>query len=258
MAGTHKLTTQQSARSSGSPRIMKRANQGSDQVRTLAIDIGGSGIKVMVLDASGKPATTRSRVDTPQPATPDAVLDVIVGMAKGQGVYDRISVGFPGVVHNGVTETAPNLDPKWHGYQLADALSIKLGRPTRVVNDADMQGFGAIAGHGVELVITLGTGFGSALFVDGRLVPNVELAHHPFRKGKTYEDHLGNAALKKAGKKQWNKRLAKAVRTLELLFNYDRLYIGGGNTKHIACQLPDNVTLVPNLAGLLGGIALWR
>jgi polyphosphate glucokinase len=233
-------------------------HQRSDQVHTLAIDIGGSGIKAIVLDPSGKPATIRSRVETPHPATPDAVLDVIVALAKEQRDYDRISVGFPGVVRNGVTETAPNLDPKWHGYRLADALTKTLGRPARVVNDADMQGFGAIAGRGVELVITLGTGFGSALFVDGRLVPNLELGHHPFRKGKTYEDLLGNAALKKAGKKQWNKRLGRAVQTLELLFSYDRLYIGGGNTKHITRQLPDNVTLVPNLAGLLGGIALWR
>ncbi len=239
-------------------RSTKRAGQESDSVRTLAIDIGGSGIKAIVLDASGKPVTTRSRVDTPRPATPDAVLDAIAGLAKAQGEYDRISVGFPGVVRNGVTETAPNLDTEWQGYHLADRLSITLGRPARVANDADVQGFGAIAGHGVELVITLGTGFGSALFVDGRLVPNLELAHHPFRKGKTYEDHLGNPALKKAGKKQWNKRLVKAVLTLEMLFNYDRLYIGGGNAKYIARELSPNVTIVPNLAGLLGGIALWR
>lgn len=239
-------------------RSMKRAGQGSDSVRTLAIDIGGSGIKAIVLDASGKPVTTRSRVDTPRPATPDAVLDAIAGLAKAQGEYDRISVGFPGVVRNGMTETAPNLDSKWQGYHLADGLSITLGRPARGANDADVQGFGAIAGHGVELVITLGTGFGSALFVDGRLVPNLELAHHPFRKGNTYEDHLGNPALKQAGKKQWNKRLVKAVRTLGMLFSYDRLYIGGGNTKYITCELPANVTIVPNLAGLLGGIALWR
>ncbi len=238
--------------------IPKRPDQGSESVRTLAVDIGGSGIKTIVLDASGKPVTTRSRVDTPQPATPDAVLAAITDLAKAQGEYDRISVGFPGVVRNGVMETAPNLDPKWHGYHLADALTVSLGRPARVANDADVQGFGAIAGRGVELVITLGTGFGSALFVEGRLVPNLELAHHPFRKGKTYEDHLGNPALKKVGKKQWNKRLGKAVQTLETVFNYDRLYIGGGNTKHLARKLPPNVTIVPNLAGLLGGIALWR
>ncbi|MGH7166766.1 MAG: ROK family protein [Nitrospiraceae bacterium] len=238
--------------------VEKRSGQASDSVRTLAIDIGGSGIKAIVLDASGKPLTTRSRVETPRPATPDAVLDAIVGLAKAQGEYDRVSVGFPGVVRNGVTETAPNLDTKWQGYHLADALTITLGRPARVANDADVQGFGAIAGHGVELVITLGTGFGSALFVDGRLVPNLELAHHPFRKSKTYEDYLGNPARQKVGKKRWNKRLAKAVRTLEMLFSYDRLYIGGGNTKYITHELPPNVTIVPNLAGLLGGIALWR
>ncbi|MDE3018320.1 MAG: ROK family protein, partial [Nitrospirota bacterium] len=123
---------------------------------------------------------------------------------------------------------------------------------------ADVQGFGAIAGRGVEVVMTLGTGMGSALFVDGRLVPNLELAHHPFRKGMTYEEQLGNMALKKAGKEKWNSRLGKAIQALDALFNYDVLYIGGGNTKHIALPLPVNVKVVPNVAGLLGGIALWR
>ncbi|MEW6543659.1 MAG: ROK family protein [Nitrospirota bacterium] len=226
--------------------------------RTLSVDIGGSGVKALVLDERGKPLTTRARVKTPKPATPKAVLDVIVGLAKAKGTFDRASVGFPGVVRNGVTVTAPNLDGAWQGHKLASALSRLLRKPVRVANDADVQGFGAIAGKGVELVITLGTGMGSALFVDGRLVPNLELGHHPFRRGKTYEDQLGNAALKKVGPAKWNKRLARAIKTLGRVFNYDRLYIGGGNTKHITIPLPADVTIVPNEAGLYGGIALWK
>jgi polyphosphate glucokinase len=96
------------------------------------------------------------------------------------------------------------------------------------------------------------------LFVDGTLFPNLEMGHHPFRRGKTYDQSVNNAALKKAGKAKWNKRVAKAIRTLEHLFNYDRLYLGGGNTKHLTIALPANVKIVPNEAGLLGGIALWR
>jgi polyphosphate glucokinase len=226
--------------------------------RTLSVDIGGSGVKALVLDGKGKPLTTRARVKTPKPATPKAVLDVIVGLAKAKGTFDRASVGFPGVVRNGVTVTAPNLDEAWQGHKLASALSRLLRKPVRVANDADVQGFGAIAGKGVELVITLGTGMGSALFVDGRLVPNLELGHHPFRRGKTYEDQLGNAALKKVGPAKWNKRLARAIKTLDQVFNYDRLYIGGGNAKHITIPLSANVTIVPNEAGLYGGIALWK
>ncbi len=229
-----------------------------DSHRTLAIDIGGSGIKAIVLAHTGKPVTVRTRIDTPHPATPTAVLKAIATLVKGHGNFGRVSVGFPGVVRNGVTETAPNLSQDWESFPLAKSLSARLGKPVRVANDADVQGFGAIAGHGVELVATLGTGFGSALFVDGRLVPNLEIAHHPYRGGKTYEEALGNPALKKIGKKRWNRRLAKAVKTLDHLFNYDHLYIGGGNSKHVRVKLPRNATIVPNVAGLLGGIALWR
>jgi len=115
-----------------------------------------------------------------------------------------------------------------------------------------------IAGHGVELVVTLGTGFGSGLFVDGKLVPNLEIGHHPLQKGKTYEDLLGDAALKKVGKKKWNRRLVRAIQTLDPTFNYDRLYVGGGNAARITVKLPPNVKIVSNVAGLLGGLALWR
>lgn len=226
--------------------------------RTLAIDIGGSGVKTMVLDDQGVPLTERARAPTPRPATPTAVLKVIATLIDSQGRFDRVSVGFPGVVRNGVIETAPNLHKAWRGFDLGASLAKTLARPARIVNDADMQGFGAITGSGVELVVTLGTGFGSALFVDGRLVPNLEVAHHRFYRGKTYEELLGNAARKKAGKKRWNKSLAKAIADLNDLFHYDRLYIGGGNTKHIDIDLPSNVTIVSNVAGLIGGIALWQ
>jgi polyphosphate glucokinase len=226
--------------------------------RTLAVDIGGSGIKMMVLDAEGRPLTERARVATPRPATPAAVLAAIVALAKGRGEFERVSVGFPGVVRHGVTETAPNLHHAWKGYRLADSLAKRLGTPVRVANDGDVQGYGAIEGRDVEMVITLGTGLGSALFVDGRLVPNLEVAHHPFENGKTYEQRLGNAALKKAGPKKWNKRLLRAIAQLEGLFNYDRLFIGGGNAEKITVTLPANARIVSNRAGLLGGIALWR
>jgi polyphosphate glucokinase len=222
------------------------------------VDVGGTGIKAMILSSNGKPLTKRTRMKTPRPAAPGAVMKAIVGLAKALGVFDRVSVGFPGVVRRGVAVTAPNLDGNWRGVQLAEVLSKKLGKPVRVANDADIQGFGVIAGHGVELVITLGTGFGAGLFADGKSFPNLEIAHHPFQKGKTYEELLGDAARKKVGKKKWNKRLVKAIHLLERTFNYDRLYLGGGNAMRVTAKLPRNVTLVSNAAGLLGGIALWR
>ncbi|MBC7825181.1 MAG: ROK family protein [Candidatus Parcubacteria bacterium] len=227
-------------------------------MRTLAIDIGGSGIKTLVLDESGQPQTERNRVETPQPANPDLVINAIVSLANQQGEFDRASAGFPGVVRAGVTETAVNLDPTWIGFDFAKALSDRLGRPVRVVNDADMQGMGAISGQGVELVITLGTGFGSALFLNGKLVSNLEMGHHEFRNEETYEQQLGRAALDRVGQKKWNRRLEKAIASLKNLFNYDRLYIGGGNTNKVTIELPPNVKIVPNVSGLLGGIVLWR
>lgn len=229
-----------------------------NEIRTLSVDIGGSGIKVIVLDTNGNPQTERARQETPQPAIALAVIAVIAELAAGQGEFDRVSVGFPGVVRSGVTETAANLTPDWIGFDLGTALSKRLGKPVRVVNDADMQGLGAISGQGVELVITLGTGFGSALFVDGKLVPNLEMGHHEFRKGETYEQQLGRAALEDVGSKKWNSRLEKAIASLQRLFNYDYLYIGGGEAKKITLELPPNVKIIPNVSGLLGGIALWR
>ena len=231
-------------------------NESNQSLRTLAVDIGGSGIKVMVLDNQGNPLSDRQRLKTPQPAKPEDVIDTILTLAK-QEEFDRASVGFPGVVQNGLIKTAVNLDEDWLNYDLATSLTQLLSKPVKVANDADIQGFGAIAGKGVELVITLGTGFGSALFVDGKLVPNLEMGHHPFRKRETYEEQLGRSAMDKEGKKKWNARLEKAIATLDHLFNYDTLYIGGGETKHIKFDLPNNAKVIPNVSGLLGGIKLW-
>ena len=107
----------------------------------------------------------------------------------------------------------------------------------KVLNDAEMQAMAVITGHGVEMVITLGTGFGTALFLDGRRGAHLELAHHPFRKGETYDEQLGNAARKQIGKKKWNKRVAKAIKTLKTLTYFDHLYIGGGNSKKVTLEL---------------------
>ncbi len=225
---------------------------------TLCIDIGGTGLKALVIDNAGHAVTERVRVETPRPATTDAILRALLQLVAPIGAFDRISVGFPGVVHNGVTKTAPNLDVSWQGFALGDELQELLGKPTRVLNDAGVQGFGVIEGQGLEMVLTLGTGMGCALFIDGRYVPNLELAHHPFRKGKTYEEFLGAKALEKVGKKEWNKRLKKALDQIDPIWNPRLIYLGGGNAKNVRIELPQHVKLVSNVAGLLGGIALWR
>jgi polyphosphate glucokinase len=163
------------------------------------------------------------------------------------------------VVRHGRVLTAPNLDNKgWKGYDLAGALGRALGKPVRVANDADVQGLAVIAGKGVEMVVTLGTGFGTGLYLEGRLAPHLELSHHVFRKGETYDEQLGNAARKRVGNRKWNRRVRKAVRVLRALTNFDHLYIGGGNAKKIDFELDPDVTVVSNDAGLKGGIALWH
>lgn len=239
-----------------------RGNAGAERVRrksmrTLAIDIGGTGIKAIKLDENGKAISERTRIPTPKKATPKAVLGIIRELAKMQNGFDRVSVGFPGVVKDGVIYMAPNLGKGWSGFDLGKELQKKLGRPARVANDADVQGLGAVSGKGLELVITLGTGFGSVIFDEGRRI-HLELGHHPFHEGKTYEEELGHRAMAKKGKKKWNKLLREAIDDLKRTFIYDRLYIGGGDAKHINFKLSPDVEVVSNEDGLLGGIALWR
>lgn len=226
---------------------------------TLAIDVGGSGIKASVLDEQGGLLAERVRVETPLPCPPTAALAAIDQLVAQLPPFHRISVGFPGVVRGGVVMTAINLGPEtWPGFNLAEALENRFGVPARVINDADMQGFGAIEGQGIEFVMTLGTGVGTALFWNGRLAPHLEIAHHPLANGKSYEEFIGNAARKEVGNKKWNQRVASVIPTLRHLINFDRLHIGGGNAKKLTLALDADTRIVSNQAGITGGVALWK
>lgn len=222
---------------------------GEDRHRTLVVDVGGTGIKATLLNDLGKPVGERIRRETPPSGMPGEVMDMLVSLTKHFDSFDQVAVGFPGVIIDGIVKQAPNLAPDWQDFNIADVLHARLKKPVRVANDADVQGFGAIAGTGVELVLTLGTGVGTSLFIDGRLVPNLEIGTPKLR----------NEALQKVGKKKWNKRVAKFVRKLDSIFHFTRLYIGGGNSREVDVSLlPANVTVVSNMNGLIGGIALWR
>jgi len=239
---------------------------------TLAVDIGGTGIKATVLDAAGEMVTERERVETTYPMPPDQLVGIINEMVKQLPASDRGSAGFPGMVRNGRVLTAPmfstahgpgtpveaKLVEAWYDFDLAAVLSRAIGIPFRVANDADVQGSAVVAGKGVEMVITLGTGFGTALFEEGRLLPHLEIAHHPLRQDETYNEYVGEAARKLVGTKRWNRRVRRAIGQLEALVFYDHLYVGGGNAKRIEGSLGENVTIIDNRAGLLGGIALWE
>ncbi|MGB6158466.1 MAG: ROK family protein, partial [Acidobacteriaceae bacterium] len=141
---------------------------------TLAVDIGGTGLKMLCLDHEGKALTERLRVPTPEPATPSRLLAALDKLRAQMPAFDRVSVGYPGVIKRGVVLSAANLHPRWIGFPLQTALEKRWKKPVRVANDAAVQGYGAIQGRGVEMIITVGTGMGSALFTDGRLCPGLE------------------------------------------------------------------------------------
>ena len=186
----------------------------------------------------------------PKPVAPEALVRAIDQAVTPLGAFERVSVGFPGYVRDGRVLTAPNLGTDvLAGFDLQAALVRHWGKPVRVLNDADVQGFGAIEGHGVEMVLTLGTGAGTAIFRDGEIMPHLELAHHPVSGDKTYDEYIGNAAREKKGKKAWNKRVAKVIDILRDVVRFDHLYLGGGNAKDIAFPLPPDVTIVPNTDG---------
>ncbi len=254
---------------------MSRAAPGEEpglHPATLAIDIGGTGLKASVLGADGRLLADRVRVVTPYPCPPDRLIDTLAALVAPLPPSDRASAGFPGVVRKGKVLTAPHfvtqsgpgspvvadLMKAWTGFDLAGSLRKRLGVPTRVANDADLQGWAVVSGKGLEMVVTLGTGVGTALFMDGKLAPHLELAHHPFRKGETYNEQIEDAALRQIGRKKWRERVLEAIANFATLVNYDHLYVGGGNARHMVGHVSGPITIVDNVAGILGGIRLWE
>jgi polyphosphate glucokinase len=239
---------------------------------TLSFDVGGTGLKASVLDPSGKMERPPVRVPTPYPLSPTKLVATLEKMIEALPAFDRISLGFPGMVREGKVLTAPHfvspdgpgekpsqeLLRAWTRCDLQTSLAKTFGRPARVANDADMQGAAVVHGVGLELVVTLGTGVGTGLFWHGQLAPHLELAHHPFRRDQTYNEQLGDAARKRIGAKKWNHRVELMIETLHALLFYDNLYIGGGNSKDVTIKLGPAVSLVDNAAGILGGIKLWE
>ena len=227
-------------------------------MKTLAIDVGGTGLKASVLDEQGKMMVDRVRLPTPHPRRPKDILPALAGMVKQLPAFDRISAGFPGVVRGGTVITAPHFGTEdWRGFALQDALAKQFGKPARVENDAEVQGLGIITGKGLEVVLTLGTGIGSAIFDNGRMTPHLELAHHPIHKSATYDDYVGDDARKAVGKKKWSQRVLRMIDIVNTLLNYDTLYLGGGNSANLTVKLPPNVRLASNDEGILGGFRLW-
>jgi polyphosphate glucokinase len=246
---------------------------------TLAIDIGGTGLKASVLDQAGTMVTDRVRVPTRYPLPPEGqngLVPTLVKLVAPLVASDRVSAGFPGMVRGGIVLSAPHfvtesgpgspVDSKlaklWEQFDLARALCAAIGKPARVANDADVQGLAVARGDGLELVLTLGTGFGTSVLLNGRLLPHLEIAHQGFRKGETYDQQLGERTRKEIGDSRWNRRVRKAIEMLDSLFFFDHVYLGGGNARRVVRDelgaLLDRTTVVDNTAGILGGVKLWE
>jgi polyphosphate glucokinase len=238
---------------------------------TLAIDIGGSGIKASVINKDGEMVCERIRMETPYPSHPAGFSQVVADFVKPLPKAQRASVGFPGLVRNGIVVMVPSLvrlvkdgpkDPEminaWKNFDLQTPLGAALAIPTKVANDADIQGAAVIKGEGLEFVMTLGTGVGTALFQNGILLPHLELGHAPFRQSEEFEEQIGNAARERIGVERWTKRVIKAIAKYDQFLFYDHCYVGGGNAKHIkGLDLGPKVTRVSNKAGIVGGSRIW-
>jgi polyphosphate glucokinase len=227
-------------------------------LRILSIDIGGSNIKATILNSKGKLLQDYTKLKTPKPASPLNVIKTIKELTEPFENFGCISAGFPGYVRDGIVWTAPNLGTElWAGIHFGKTLQKALNKPARVINDADMLGLGIVKGKGLEMLITLGTGMGTALLLHGQLLPHLELSHHPITGKKDYDQYIGEAVLKKIGPEAWNERMKKVLAVLKTVINYDTLYIGGGNASVLTIPLDKNMKIVSNKDGIKGGARLW-
>lgn len=227
--------------------------------KILCIDIGGSHIKATIINYNGDFLQKYEREKTPFPPSPEKVVQLIVKIASRFPHFDKITAGFPGYVKKGIVKTAPKLgNDIWKDFDLKNELENHLKKPALVINDADLQGLSLAEGKGVEMLITLGTGFGSAIMSDGLLMPHLEMSQHPITKKKNYNDYVSASALEKIGKKKWNKRMKRVLKILRVVFNFDHLYISGGSAKLINFKLDDDITIINNREGIKGGMVLWK
>lgn len=214
----------------------------------------------------------RIRIPTPYPMTPELFVTVLCGLAERLPAADRATIGMPGMIRHGrviatphyvttkgpFSKVDPDLRARWDHFDAQTALAQALGIPTRVVNDAEVHAAAVVSGQGLEVTFTLGTGLGCAVFDDGELVPKIELSRAPVRGGVIYDEYLGDHTRRKIGNKRWSKRVREAVDGLRPMFVWDRLFVGGGNAARLAVNLGPDVTIVPNEAGIAGGIRLWE
>jgi polyphosphate glucokinase len=227
--------------------------------RILCVDVGGSGLKAAVISPRGKFLVKRVRIKTPKRRKPRDIVKALADLAAPMGDFDHVTIGFPGMVKQGRVISAPHFGTRdWKGFDLAAAMRKQWKKPVKLLNDADVQGLAVIEGRGLELVCTLGTGFGTAWFRDGELMPHMDLAHLAVHRKYDLDVYVGDETRRKIGNGRWNRRVRKLITVLETVFNYDQLYLGGGNSRCVKSGLPPNITIVSNDAGMEGGAFAWR
>jgi predicted NBD/HSP70 family sugar kinase len=215
-------------------------------MKILVVDVGGTNLKIGITGRKGNPIKVPSGAEMSAARMAAAVKKVTQGWR-----YDAVSIGYPGPVVNGRPAKEPaNLGQGWRGFDYKKAFA----RPVRVVNDAAMQAMGSYQG-GRMLFLGLGTGLGSAMVVRDVLVP-LELAHLPYKNGRTYEDYVGDRGLKRLGRKRWTRHVHKVVALLQAGLQCDYVVLGGGQTKKLK-SLPNGVRVGDNVKAILGGIRLW-
>ena len=243
---------------------------------TLSIDCGGLSIKASVLDNEGTMHAPAVAEPTPYPLSPTRLIEVFNSLASQLPKADRVTVGFPGMVRHGVVVHTPHyinvkgprtrLDPElyeaWTGLDFRSMIEKNFNLPTLMLNDAEVHGAGVVAGSGFEVVMTLGTGLGCAVFDGGKLAPHIELSHAPIRRSMNYDTWIGEHERRRLGDTFWSRRIRSMISDLRPVFHWDRLYLGGGNARRIKpsdlAALGDDVVIVPNAAGIVGGVRAWN
>ena len=245
-------------------------------VHTLAIDCGGSGIKGSVLDEAGTMRAKRFRIPTPYPIPPATFLGALHEVASQLPPAERITVGMPGMLRHGVvvhtphyitrrgprSRVLPELVEAWSGYDARAGVTASFGMPALVLNDAEVHGAGVVAGAGLEVMLTLGTGLGCAVFDGGRLAPHLEMSHAPVRRGTTFDTYIGDRDRRRIGDLRWSRRVLSMVEDAAA-----RSSSGTGSTSAAATpsgsprptwrEMGRDVVVVPNSAGIVGGVRAW-
>ncbi|MDY5129047.1 ROK family protein [Actinotignum urinale] len=256
---------------------MTQVSHDTPELCTLAVDCGGGGIKVCILDSSGHVIGHARRTPVAYPFSPENLVKIISDYVSKEDntTFHRMTVGMPGMIRHGIcvytphyirehgphTRLNPAMQEGWTGLNVQQLMEDSFGVPSLVMNDAEVAAAGTVSGEGLELVLTFGTGLGSAVVDNGVFSPHMEFSHAPFKWGLTFDDVIGELERVRLGDVAWSRRVLKAVNSLFPVIRWDKLYIGGGNAAYIPESVRPrflgDVEFIPNAAGLSGGVRIW-